>query len=102
MDAEVRVGCSTSPDLAPVLAGAAVDDARIGFFEGGAKKNDIRRFDIHHPKIKCSITVEGLDNLLTLFNIQILRVKVPVHTVPLQTLAGIGRYALAGSAACVQ
>ena len=56
----------------------------------------------HHPKIKCSITVEGLDNLLTLFNIQIPRVKVPVHTVPLQALAGIGRYALVGSAACVQ
>ena len=100
---EFATGFGTaSPDLAPVLAGAAVDDARIGFFEGGAKKNDIRRFDIHHPKIKCSITVEGLDNLLTLFNIQILRVKVPVHTVPLQTLAGIGRYALAGSAARVQ
>lgn len=41
MDTEVRVGCSASPALAPVLAGAAVDDARIGFFEGGAKKNDI-------------------------------------------------------------
>ena len=81
MDTELRAGCSASPDLAPVLAGAAVDDARIGFLEGGAKKNDIRRFDIHHPKIKCSITVEGLDNLLTLFNIQILRVKVPVHTI---------------------
>lgn len=28
---------------------AVIDDARIGFFEGGAKINDFWRFDVHHP-----------------------------------------------------
>ena len=49
---------------------AVIDDARIGFFEGGAQINDIRRLDIHHPKIKRTRRAEEIGIYTVIRHIQ--------------------------------
>lgn len=50
---------------------------------------------------RAQLCVVCLNNLPALFQIQVLRIEVPVHAVPLQALAVFGRNALARGAAGV-
>jgi len=49
---------------------AVIDDARIGFFEGGAKVDDFRRFDVHHPEVKCARRAEEIGTYAVIRHIQ--------------------------------